>query len=400
MKHFKRILCVLLSLLMTLPLAIASVGATESETPTVKPGTVLYAQDFENVENGAAVKELFPNTATNYAGFYEFSMPADVFGHGGTKSAKLWPSGTWAYPTICTADALQGQSHYTIKMDFQGNFNSEARYFGIRFAGYSDTTREGHYIKFGYGNYVYPSYINASGTVTKLGKNGGENTGVAEFNWTDKMTFVVDVDSANKTADIYLQSSVSKNKTLTKIHTMTLQTSDISSIHFCAEGGSNGTAIIDNISITAGGINDVPTAAYGVQTTAVNNEGKYDMRFVGAFNGNVENAQKVGFKVVASWNDGAAQTKTFNENTAKVYTSIKANNGNRVVTADECDGDYLFALTVTGIPTEYPVTFTMTPYVITANGSTIYGAAKTVVATYSEGILTVTPAENVITPAA
>ncbi len=396
MKHFKRILCVLLSLLMTLPLAIASVGATETpEPPTVKPGTVLYAEDFENVASGAAVKELFPSTETKYGGFYEFSVPADPFGTG-SKSAKLWSSSTYAYPRICTAEALQEQTHYTIQMNIQGDFSS-SNYFGLRFAGYDDATREGHYVKFGYGYYVYSYYINEAGTVTWLGKNGsGENTGKAECETNDKMTLAIDVDSANQVAKIYLKSSM--HQTLELINTMPLQTTDVSSIHLAVEM-NNKSAIIDNISITAGGIEDVPTTAYGVQTTAVN-EGKYDMRFVGAFNGNVANVQKVGFKVVANWNDGATQTKTFDKNTNTVYSSIKAANGTRLVSATECGGDYLFALTVEEIPTEYPVTFTMTSYVITSNGSTVYGTTKTVVATYEGGELKVTPVENVISPEA
>lgn len=398
MKHFKRILCVLLSLLMTLPLAIASVGATETpDPPTVKPGTVLYAQDFE-VEKASI--SMFPNTSTAYSGTYAFSGPADRFGQGGVRSAKFWREGsaptTWAFPTICSAEDLQGQTHYTIKVNIYGEFNG-GNYFGLRFGGYEDNSAKGHYVCFGYNYYLTSYYYDSAANRTWLGYNGsGENTGKAEREKYDAMTLAIDVDSANKVAKVYLQSSM--HATLELVNTIPMQNNDISSIHF-ALMNTTADVEVDNILITAGGIEDVPTTAYGVQTTAVN-EGKYDMRFVGAFNGNVANVQKVGFKVVANWNDGAAQTKTFDKNTNTVYSSIKAANGTRLVSATECGGDYLFALTVEEIPTEYPVTFTMTSYVITSNGSTVYGATKTVVATYEGGELKVTPVENVISPEA
>ena len=381
MKHFKRPLCILLTMLMILPMAFMGVSA-ETSTPdvdAVTPGTVLYSQDFENVATGAAAAALFPNTSTAYPGFYEFSMPTGVF-EG--KSAKLWPSSTWAFPTICSAEDLQGQTKYTIKLNFQGSFDSSSKAFGIRFAGYSDTTAEGHYVTFSYGNYVYPFYYSSSNTKTKLGKNGGENTGAAEFDWSDKMTLVIEVDSDNQTAGIYLQSGVSKNKTLNLIHTMPLKTKDVSSIHFCSMGL---TTVVDNIQITAGGIDDVPSVTDSCQLSAVK-DGKYSIRFNAGFNGKLANVKEVGYKVVATWNDGTAdKSHTYVKGSNTVFTSILAEVDGTIeeYTAEELGGDYIFALAIDDVPaTEgMPITFAFTSYVKT-DSATIYGATKTVTITY------------------
>ena len=387
MKHFKRILCVLLSLLMTLPLAIASVGATESETPAVKPGTVLYAQDFENV---TTVDELgyIKSDNTSYSGTITLSL-ANAMGEGNKCLLAKNEASTWALHQMVPADKVAGIDSYTISYKMQLDYGTRSWHHmvGVRVGAYTSTSASG--------TWVTTNYPGQSGWKLQSYNANGSSVASATYADIDSASDAkvirnvqITVDNANNKVVLYVDGTKAIEKTSCQlgdgmIHLMLAQTA----------------AWIDDISVTAGGIEDVPTTAYGVQTTAVN-EGKYDMRFVGAFNGNVANVQKVGFKVVANWNDGAAQTKTFDKNTNTVYSSIKAANGTRLVSATECGGDYLFALTVEEIPTEYPVTFTMTSNVITSNGSTVYGATKTVVATYEGGELKVTPVENVISPEA
>ena len=390
MKHFKRPLSILLTLLMILPIAVMGVSA-ETSTPdvdAVTPGTVLYSQDFENDKASVA---MFPNTSTAYPGTYAFSGPADAFGLGGTRSAKFWREGsnasTWAFPTICSADALQGQTHYTIKFNLTGSF-SGGNYFGIRFGGYDDASAKGHYVVFGYNYYMYSYYYNGSNNRTWLGKNGsGENTGKAEREASDAMTMVIDVDSSAKVAKVYLTSSM--HKTLELVNTIPMQSNDVSSIHFALMNTTN-DVIVDNIQITAGGIDDVPSVTDSCQLSVVK-DGKYSIRFNAGFNGKLANVKEVGYKVVATWNDGSEKSHTYVKGSNTVFTSILAEVDGTIeeYTAEALGGDYIFALAIDDVPaTEgMPITFAFTSYVKTES-ATIYGATKTVTITYDGTALT------------
>ena len=390
MKHFKRSLSILLTLLMILPMAVMGVSA-ETSTPdvdAVTPGTVLYSQDFENDKASVA---MFPNTSTAYPGTYAFSGPADRFGQGGTRSAKFWREGsahtTWAFPTICSAEDLQGQTHYTVKVNIYGEFNS-SNYFGLRFGGYEDNSAKGHYVVFGYNYYLYSYYYDSAAKRTWLGKNGsGENTGKAEREKFDAMTLAIDVDSENKVAKVYLQSS--KHSTLELVNTIPMQTDDVSSVHFALMNTTNDVEV-DNILITAGGIDDVPSVTDSCQLSAVK-DGKYSIRFNAGFNGKLANVKEVGYKVVATWNDGSEKSHTYEKGSNTVFTSILAEVDGTIeeYTAEALGGDYIFALAIDDVPaTEgMPITFAFTSYVKTES-ATIYGATKTVTITYDGTALT------------
>lgn len=141
----------------------------------------------------------------------------------------------------------------------------------------------------------------------------------------------------------------------------------------------------------------------GVQHTAVDSvSGKYNMRFVGTFAGSCADADAVGMKIVASWTDSsdAKQTRTFDATTTTVYTSLLGKNGSITQTIEADEGEYLYAITVNGIPTTYDVTFTITSYVEIGD-YTFAAVEKSVVVTYdAETGLTVTPVDLVIPNAA
>lgn len=100
-------------------------------------------------------------------------------------------------------------------------------------------------------------------------------------------------------------------------------------------------------------------------------DGKYNVRFVAAISELVEGQSLFGFKITTTADGGKSWDKT----TYTVYSSITANYGTDVVTAEEIGAAYVTAMAITGVPAELgTVTFVVTPYTV-INGETVYGAA-------------------------
>ncbi len=107
----------------------------------------------------------------------------------------------------------------------------------------------------------------------------------------------------------------------------------------------------------------------GTQTRA--GESRYDVRFCAALD--TLEYENVGYVITASYGEG--QTKRWEVNCRSVYTALTAlENGSEVqITAEECGGTYLYALSVTGVPADAgAVTFAVTPYGV-QSGETIVG---------------------------
>lgn len=124
----------------------------------------------------------------------------------------------------------------------------------------------------------------------------------------------------------------------------------------------------------------------GVQQSAVT-DGKYAVRFVGALSDDValEDYIEVGFKLTAAY--GEDGQKILDTACTTVYTKITGSEGGVTTEYSAADfgAKYLFALAVNGIPTDIgTVTFTVTPYFVTADG-TVNGSTCTVV--YNAGNL-------------
>ena len=114
-------------------------------------------------------------------------------------------------------------------------------------------------------------------------------------------------------------------------------------------------------------------AAYvGVQNTAVGNDSKYSVRFVGVVNS--LDYESVGFKI-------SCGDKNFDTECNRAYKSIVG--GENDYTAAQLGGEYIFAAAIKDIPTSAgELTFTVKPYVVVGE-TTYYGAAYTV--TYNAG---------------
>lgn len=113
---------------------------------------------------------------------------------------------------------------------------------------------------------------------------------------------------------------------------------------------------------------------YGTQVTAVNEQGKYSVRFVGTLHSTDYSAVGLLIRTASQTYGGCCE---------KVYTSILGDFDR--YTAEALGGNYLFAWTIQNIPADAgAVTFTVTPFL--AVGDTVwYGQEKSV--TYQAGIL-------------
>ena len=106
----------------------------------------------------------------------------------------------------------------------------------------------------------------------------------------------------------------------------------------------------------------------------------YDARFAATIDS--LDYTNIGFKISATFEGGA---KEWNVDCTKVYNALTAiENGVTVnVTADQFEGIYIYALTVSGVPNSVgAVTFTVTPYAQKGE-NTINGNTYTVVCTPS-----------------
>ena len=118
-------------------------------------------------------------------------------------------------------------------------------------------------------------------------------------------------------------------------------------------------------------------SVYASQTSVVDAEGNFDVRFVGVLSGLPAGSEKVGFEISAP-----AFDKTWDLSTNTVYYSLKANFGTETKTAEDCGGKYITAAAITDIPADVgAIEFVVTPYVtFTIDGveTKVYGETVTV----------------------
>jgi len=118
-------------------------------------------------------------------------------------------------------------------------------------------------------------------------------------------------------------------------------------------------------------------------------EGLQKVRFIATINADATALKSVGFRVSYTYNDGTQEVVkglTEGEPTPVacewIYKSIKAIEGGKTYTytAASMGGDYVYALSVAGVPTNVgDVTFTVTPFTVDQNGKEVTGQGWTVV---------------------
>ena len=147
-----------------------------------------------------------------------------------------------------------------------------------------------------------------------------------------------------------------------------------------AQGAPNQTTITPgNLVDTATGNNtyDSTLLMRGFQKTAPYYKGKsqvYNIRFFAT--GMDTDYQKVGFIVRAT-----SHNKTWDKSTTVVYDALSATTSDgKTITAATAAGyqsNYIYAITVNGIPADTDVTFHVQPYAVTEKDVTIYGQPHT-----------------------
>lgn len=120
----------------------------------------------------------------------------------------------------------------------------------------------------------------------------------------------------------------------------------------------------------------------GLQQSTVSQNGKTDLRFAATINA-LESYEKVGFRIEIRMGE---QSIELDRTTTMVYTSLNASSVNgtiSTVTASSMSAKYLYALTLTGVPTSKDVSIAITPYAVTDSGAEYVG--KTTVIICSDG---------------
>lgn len=120
------------------------------------------------------------------------------------------------------------------------------------------------------------------------------------------------------------------------------------------------------------------TSASARDKSATDNTQVFDLRLIAVIGGDISDCTAVGFDVEATY-DGLDAPKTTVQSMVTVYDSVTgvADGEPEEYTAADLGGDYIFVLSVRGIPTTATsITFTVTTYYTDSTG-TVYSAAET-----------------------
>ncbi len=143
---------------------------------------------------------------------------------------------------------------------------------------------------------------------------------------------------------------------------------------YAYNGGTN--AIYKNMVIrkglTASSSDDI--GMLDLQVGAVT-DGKLAVRFVGR--GNADDYNRVGFEIDALFTGGSYSYDYSSHEVYKKLISPEQDNNIPAVFSESSGVDYLFGYTLSEIPADITVRFTVRPYALLKNGSRLYGAEAT-----------------------
>lgn len=331
-------------------------------------GTVIYAEDFENVRdiytgNDSDYNKDFTDKTTVVPkdGVLNIDRPGDSYSEWGNLRE------------IMPANAVEGVEQYVISFDLkviQGAWDgtwTHAIYMGWGAGG--NAKRNLAFFSSGYAGDDIKGFVPTSDILYHSAYQSSINR---------NLRIRIEVNAAAKTSTIWVNDM--KHGTMTN--------ANFTNGGFSIGAAYHSVATVDNLCVTAGTVSDLydQLRYIGVQESAVK-DGTYAVRFVGALGDDVALADysEVGFRVTATW--GADGTKTLDTACTTVYGKItgSADGVTSEYRADSFGAKYLFALAVEGIPTDAgQITFTVTPYYVTAAG-TVTGNACTVI--YNAGAL-------------
>lgn len=340
----------------------------------------VYAEDFEDYNETASNKSAVTYNYTSAATI--FAIKENVYGIDGNSGLYVYNS-SYGLHNLVPEQATSGVNQYTLsfKLKFDTSKVNWPTLFGVRLGEFNSANTNGTFI---HANYPGDGYLFKWKTFVNQGNTAigsavvGEHTANGLTSAKDRLNNVkITVNNETNTIVLYVDN--------VKILERTDCILGDAPIHLFI---GNAAAWIDDVVVTAG-IDKAPSITDSCQLSAVN-DGKYSIRFNAGFNGKLANVNEVGYKVVATWNDGEAKSHTYTKTSSTVFTSILAENDGVVeeISAAELGGEYIFALAIDEVPaTEgMPITFAFTSFVKT-DSATIYGATKTVTVTYSGGEL-------------
>ena len=374
MKTKTRILSALLTVFLLLSaLATGSVAAEETAEAKTLPQKLGWS-----------------DLGGSYPGTYNKNWFASVATEAGNHRLHLKTGSTWRQIEIVPAQAMEGVKQYSISFKAQVTSGGDISWHDKLMFHFGTATIENLN-----GNWAGISYgTDNGGGIASWHFTNGNQGGTSQKTGYLKdilLDLTVKVDTEAGVFRIYDSAD------LTKALTETTTTHNVAGAIGLIFGNMYGW--IDDIRVTNDANGDViysedfeslslrGNVEYeGVQESAVK-DGTYAVRFVGALGDDVALADysEVGFRVTATW--GADGTKTLDTACTTVYGKItgSADGVTSEYRADSFGAKYLFALAVEGIPTDAgQITFTVTPYYVTAAG-TVTGNAYTVV--YNAGAL-------------
>lgn len=239
----KKFLSVLLVVTLLAGMFVFPVSA--DDTPVA--GTVLYAQDFENV---TTVDELgyTQSDSTSYYGAITLSL-ANVTPEGNKRLLASNDSSNWALHQMVPASAVAGIDAYTISYKMELDYVSRAWHnmVGVRIGEYTSSSASGTWV-----TTYWPSE-----TGWKLQSYNASSSSVASGSASDIDTATdtkivrnvqIAVDNTNNKVTLYVDGAVMIEKT-------GCQVGD-GAIHLML---AQSAAYIDDICVTVGGIEDAPT---------------------------------------------------------------------------------------------------------------------------------------------
>ena len=239
----KKFLSVLLILTLLAGMLVFPVSA---DNTSVAPGTVLYSQDFENV---TTVDELgyTQSDSTSYAGTLTLAL-AETMGNGNKCLAAQNKTGSWALHQIVPEATVAGLATYTVSFKMELDYVSRAWHnmVGVRVGAYTSTSASGTWVTTYYpgeAGWKLQSYNASSASVA-----AGSATDVDTATDTKVIRNVqITVDNTNSKVALYVDGTLMIEKT-------GCQVGD-GAIHLMMYEAA---AWIDDICVTAGGIEDDP----------------------------------------------------------------------------------------------------------------------------------------------
>ena len=354
-------------------------GAMLKEQSPEPDGTLLLeindlSKDAFNPETGVGYRQ----SVSSNDNFYEFDE-AD----GLMKTYSVGASTTYVYGGS-TNLRLDGTTKYTVSYLTQLSASSGS---GLRISYAAPGNSVGAYIQQGqacipWGVNTSNGYSGYKAYTSRMLQNGG-------IFWQEGGYAKVDLEINGTVVSLYINDVLLAREDLTNPSNANLKDgvvkdlmSDTLSIvwheyELAGAVAGAGSTVFKSIRIYSGLLHQ---ETYDVQALALQTgsvaDGKLAIRFVG---GGVEGTyNRVGFEITAAYGEASDRYEYSTPETYRTLTPPKADAGIAALAAADEEMTYLYGYTLSGVPADLTVTFTVRPFAM-KNGNRLYGEAVTFV---------------------